>query len=328
MAEKDENLSQPEFTRRAIKQLKDSSEKGIHSEYSGFNDAFRKYFDEDPDDAINKLSKKGVIRTSTVEGGYMLYLSSGNSKKTRQGNTLNNILDENEGKEYSSDNEFLEELSKQKVPLLIDEFGAHEVTKYSLLAFFGRIWIKDLFCQEQWLSLKVMSEDKEVIKEMDRSKTYHQWNPEKVVWYFKSSSLNYALNHFVENGYEIACSPSVSQFLLDDLNSNEDNLPSKNELRKRKKNLPYQNEKIEPGRIKSYTQNHVNDNPPNGINSGATKSNKQNKVNFSEGDVVEHPNGRRGKVKHTRKATLVVKRGQEKLMEWPRQACEFIREGK
>ena len=41
MAEKNEDLSQVEFTRRAIKQLKDSSEKGIHSEYSGFNDAFR-----------------------------------------------------------------------------------------------------------------------------------------------------------------------------------------------------------------------------------------------------------------------------------------------
>ncbi|MDP3296225.1 MAG: hypothetical protein Q8N09_01310 [Thermodesulfovibrionia bacterium] len=70
-----EKLSQEEFIKKAIVSLRKEGYKGIHTVYSGFNTAFKKYFDgENPVDATNKLAKEGKIVIRPVKGGVMLYL--------------------------------------------------------------------------------------------------------------------------------------------------------------------------------------------------------------------------------------------------------------
>lgn len=70
-----EKLSYEEFVRQAILKLRTGNYKGIHSVYSGFNDALRKYYDgANPIEITNQLvlEKKIVIRP--VKGGVMIYL--------------------------------------------------------------------------------------------------------------------------------------------------------------------------------------------------------------------------------------------------------------
>jgi hypothetical protein len=70
-----EKLSYEEFIRKAIISLRKEGYKGIHSVYSGFNSAFKKYFnDENPVDVTNKLAQEGKIVIRPVKGGVMLYL--------------------------------------------------------------------------------------------------------------------------------------------------------------------------------------------------------------------------------------------------------------
>jgi hypothetical protein len=70
-----EKLTHEEFVKKAIVSLRVKDYKGIHSVYSGFNAAFRKYFDgDDPVKVINKLAKEGKIFLRPAKGGVMLYL--------------------------------------------------------------------------------------------------------------------------------------------------------------------------------------------------------------------------------------------------------------
>ena len=71
----EEKLSHEEFVKRAIVSLRKEGFKGIHSVYSGFNEAFKKYFnDENPVDVTNKLAAEGKIVIRPVKGGVMLYM--------------------------------------------------------------------------------------------------------------------------------------------------------------------------------------------------------------------------------------------------------------
>ena len=71
----EEKLSHEEFVKRAIVSLRKEGFKGIHSVYSGFNEAFKKYFgDENPVDATSKLAAEGKIVIRPVKGGVMLYM--------------------------------------------------------------------------------------------------------------------------------------------------------------------------------------------------------------------------------------------------------------
>ncbi len=71
----DERLTHEEFVRKAITTLRKEGYKGIHTVYSGFNEAFKKYFDgENPVDVTNKLAADGKIVIRPVKGGVMLYL--------------------------------------------------------------------------------------------------------------------------------------------------------------------------------------------------------------------------------------------------------------
>lgn len=75
MADQDqeEKLSQADFVKRAILTLRKDPYKGIHSVYSGFNQAFRDYFDDDPIKWTTQLAADGVIETRPARGGVMLY---------------------------------------------------------------------------------------------------------------------------------------------------------------------------------------------------------------------------------------------------------------
>lgn len=69
-----EKLTHGEFVKKAIVSLRRNPYKGIHSVYSGFNEAFRAYFGDDPVKCTNQLAAEGVIETRPARGGIMLYL--------------------------------------------------------------------------------------------------------------------------------------------------------------------------------------------------------------------------------------------------------------
>jgi hypothetical protein len=70
----DAKLTQAEFVKKAIVSLRKEPYKGIHSVYSGFNQAFRTYFNEDPVKWTTQLAAEGIIETRPARGGVMLYL--------------------------------------------------------------------------------------------------------------------------------------------------------------------------------------------------------------------------------------------------------------
>ena len=68
-------LSPEEFVKLAIARLRLENYKGIHSVYSGFNEAFKSYFDgANPIDATGELARLGKITLRPVKGGVMLYV--------------------------------------------------------------------------------------------------------------------------------------------------------------------------------------------------------------------------------------------------------------
>ena len=76
MAEPNEGqkLTPGEFVKKAILSLRKDPYKGIHSVYSGFNEAFRAYFNEDPVKWTNQLASEGAVELRPARGGIMLYL--------------------------------------------------------------------------------------------------------------------------------------------------------------------------------------------------------------------------------------------------------------
>ena len=90
----EEKISEYEFVVRAIKKLSKPPYKGIHSVYSGFNQAFREYFNKDPVEATTKLAQEGKIVTRLVKGGATLYLPEDAPSQVK--GVLNKILEEDE----------------------------------------------------------------------------------------------------------------------------------------------------------------------------------------------------------------------------------------
>lgn len=72
--EQGEKLTQAAFVKKAIVSLRKPPFKGIHSVYSGFNEAFRTYFNEDPVKWTNQLASEGAVEIRPARGGVMLYL--------------------------------------------------------------------------------------------------------------------------------------------------------------------------------------------------------------------------------------------------------------
>jgi hypothetical protein len=89
-----EKMMHEEFVRKAIVSLRKEGYKGIHTVYSGFNEAFKKYYEgENPVEATNKLAQEGKIVIRPVKGGVMLYLPEDAPASKAQGDdALKKIL--------------------------------------------------------------------------------------------------------------------------------------------------------------------------------------------------------------------------------------------
>ncbi|MDQ7780226.1 MAG: hypothetical protein RDV41_11055 [Planctomycetota bacterium] len=71
----EEQLSYEDFIRKAIVTLRTPGYKGMHTVFSGFNNAFKEYFKgDDPVQVTTRLAKEGKIGIRPVKGGVMLYL--------------------------------------------------------------------------------------------------------------------------------------------------------------------------------------------------------------------------------------------------------------
>ena len=92
----EEKISEYEFVIRAIKRLKKPPYKGIHSVYSGFNRAFKDYFNVNPVEATTRLAQEGKIATRPVKGGVMLYLPEEAPPPRGSQDALEKILAEDE----------------------------------------------------------------------------------------------------------------------------------------------------------------------------------------------------------------------------------------
>jgi len=65
-----EKLSYEEFVKQAILKLRTGDYKGIHTVYSGFNEAFSKYFDgANPIEITTQLAQEKKIVIRPVKGG-------------------------------------------------------------------------------------------------------------------------------------------------------------------------------------------------------------------------------------------------------------------
>ncbi|MBI4495303.1 MAG: hypothetical protein HY697_00030 [Deltaproteobacteria bacterium] len=68
-------IGEEEFIFRAIRRLRKPPYRGIHSVFSGFNQAFKEHFGKNPVEATQRLAEEGKIVLRPVRGGMMLYLS-------------------------------------------------------------------------------------------------------------------------------------------------------------------------------------------------------------------------------------------------------------
>ena len=70
-----DRLSPEEFVKLAVTSLRLENYKGVHTVYSGFNEAYKTYFEgENPIDTTDRLAKEGKIVLRPVKGGVMMYL--------------------------------------------------------------------------------------------------------------------------------------------------------------------------------------------------------------------------------------------------------------
>ena len=83
-------INEEEFVLRAIKRLRKPPYQGIHSVYSGFNQAFKEHFAKNPVDVTKRMAEEGKIVTRPVRGGVMLYLP-GDAPKPKE-SALQKIL--------------------------------------------------------------------------------------------------------------------------------------------------------------------------------------------------------------------------------------------
>lgn len=70
-------LSYKNFVTAAIRNLRINGYKGIHTVFSGFNEAFREYYgsDVDPVEITKKLAEDGIIVIRPAKKGATLYLA-------------------------------------------------------------------------------------------------------------------------------------------------------------------------------------------------------------------------------------------------------------
>ena len=89
-------ISEYDFVVKAIKKLRKPPYKGIHTVYSGFNQAFKDYFGTNPVETTQRLAKEGKITIRPVKGGVMLYLPEDALGPRDSKSVLESILGEDE----------------------------------------------------------------------------------------------------------------------------------------------------------------------------------------------------------------------------------------
>lgn len=118
---KKEKLSYEDFFKMAILRLRDTSKsRGIHSVFSGFNEAFREYFGEDPIKITQKLANDGKIVIRPVKGGVMIYLP-GEAPEAR-GNLGKRALSKILKKPSQNDRGLLEKILSEVTPEGVKKF--------------------------------------------------------------------------------------------------------------------------------------------------------------------------------------------------------------
>ncbi len=90
-------LTYEEFTLRAISALRKDGYKGIHTVFSGFNEAFRQYFDRDPVEVTKALADEGKIVLRIAKGGATIYLPEDMPKDLASIDALSKILTGGDG---------------------------------------------------------------------------------------------------------------------------------------------------------------------------------------------------------------------------------------
>ena len=103
--EEERKLTEEEFVLQAIKKLRKEPYRGIHSVYSGFNEAFRKYFGTNPVEATSRLAAEGKLETRPFKGGAMLFLPGEAPKRPSAEEIIQLILDP--GSRSLSEEEFI-----------------------------------------------------------------------------------------------------------------------------------------------------------------------------------------------------------------------------
>ncbi len=90
--EEERRLSEEEFVLQAIKKLRKDPFRGIHTVYSGFNEAFRKYFQKNPVEVTQKLAEEGKIEIRPFKGGAMLFLPGEAPKRPSPEEVIQSII--------------------------------------------------------------------------------------------------------------------------------------------------------------------------------------------------------------------------------------------
>lgn len=114
MKEISQKISYEEFFRKAILNLRDlSKSRGIHSVFSGFNQAFREYYNEDPISVTQEIARQGKIEILPSKRGIMIYLPGEAPKPPIESQKiLSKILDE----PTNSDNQLIEHVINEVAP--------------------------------------------------------------------------------------------------------------------------------------------------------------------------------------------------------------------
>ena len=105
MAEEERKMTEEEFVVQAIKRLRKEPFRGIHSVYSSFNEAFRKYFGTNPVEATSRLAAEGKIEIRPFKGGAMLFLPNEAPKRPSAEEIIQLILEP--GNRNLSEEEFV-----------------------------------------------------------------------------------------------------------------------------------------------------------------------------------------------------------------------------
>jgi hypothetical protein len=90
--EEERKLTEEAFVLQAIKKLRKDPFRGIHSVYSGFNEAFRKYFGTNPVEATSRLAAEGKVETRPFKGGVMLFLPGEAPKRPSAEEVIQEVL--------------------------------------------------------------------------------------------------------------------------------------------------------------------------------------------------------------------------------------------